>query len=180
MSDHYVEVEVHLEQMKSFGDEAEKQGVDAEAQLLLPSSLPASVSLDSCTIATADREASSNTYKNRSKSRNKPGKDEKNSSGLSLHSSAHEQALQVRETGKMQLGKSETNGNYVNIHPSKNIQEDGSKLGRKRRPVTVDTSKAKTSLEALKISIKHLKWKEVCWIEFHFAVNIHVFILFGQ
>ncbi|XP_069603486.1 tubulin polyglutamylase TTLL11 isoform X2 [Ranitomeya imitator] len=32
--------------------------------------------------------------------------------------------------------------------------------GGRRRPVTVDSSKAKTSLEALRISIKQLKWKE--------------------
>lgn len=32
---------------------------------------------------------------------------------------------------------------------------------RKARSVTVDTSKAKTSLEALKLSIRQLKWKEV-------------------
>ncbi|KAM6170015.1 tubulin polyglutamylase TTLL11 [Rhynchocyon petersi] len=31
---------------------------------------------------------------------------------------------------------------------------------RSRRPVTVDSSKARTSLEALKISIRQLKWKE--------------------
>ncbi|XP_073496939.1 tubulin polyglutamylase TTLL11 isoform X2 [Phyllobates terribilis] len=36
-------------------------------------------------------------------------------------------------------------------------QED---RGGRRRPVTVDSSKAKTSLEALRISIKQLKWKE--------------------
>lgn len=33
--------------------------------------------------------------------------------------------------------------------------------GREPRPVTVDSSKARTSLEALKISIRQLKWKEV-------------------
>ncbi|XP_040261364.1 tubulin polyglutamylase TTLL11 [Bufo bufo] len=32
--------------------------------------------------------------------------------------------------------------------------------GARRRPVTVDSSKAKTSLEALRIGIKQLKWKE--------------------
>ncbi|KAM3911040.1 tubulin polyglutamylase TTLL11 [Leptodactylus fuscus] len=37
------------------------------------------------------------------------------------------------------------------------VEED---RGACRRPVTVDSSKAKTSLEALKISIKQLKWKE--------------------
>lgn len=32
---------------------------------------------------------------------------------------------------------------------------------RSQRPVTVDSSKARTSLDALKISIRQLKWKEV-------------------
>ncbi|XP_019728577.1 tubulin polyglutamylase TTLL11 isoform X2 [Hippocampus comes] len=55
-------------------------------------------------------------------------------------------------------GKWEANGNYsTGIH----APEDGDKLGKKRRPVTVDTSKAKTSLEGLKISIRQLKWKEI-------------------
>ncbi|XP_068609101.1 tubulin polyglutamylase TTLL11 [Brachionichthys hirsutus] len=71
------------------------------------------------------------------KSRVKPGEDDKNSS--------------------------DTNGNYANVDPSESSREarpeDGSKP-RKRRPVTVDTAKAKTSLEALKLSIKQLKWKE--------------------
>ncbi|XP_073414834.1 tubulin polyglutamylase TTLL11 isoform X2 [Dendrobates tinctorius] len=40
---------------------------------------------------------------------------------------------------------------------SNGCQED---RGGRRRPVTVDSSKAKTSLEALRISIKQLKWKE--------------------
>lgn len=41
-------------------------------------------------------------------------------------------------------------------------REDPSE-GAKRKPrsVTVDTSKAKTSLEALKLSIRQLKWREV-------------------
>ncbi|XP_062844643.1 tubulin polyglutamylase TTLL11 [Trichomycterus rosablanca] len=44
--------------------------------------------------------------------------------------------------------------------PNGGVQEEPGKAGRKRRTVTVDTSKAKTSLEALKLSIKELKWKE--------------------
>lgn len=50
------------------------------------------------------------------------------------------------------LGKAETNGAAA---------EDTVKAVRKTRSVTVDTSKAKTSLEALKLSIRQLKWKEV-------------------
>ncbi|XP_061912997.1 tubulin polyglutamylase TTLL11 [Entelurus aequoreus] len=64
-------------------------------------------------------------------------------------------------------GKSETNGHHHHHHhanvqpPSGNNQsQDGGKPAKKRRPVRVDTSKAKTSLEAVKISIKQLKWKE--------------------
>lgn len=165
--------------MKSFGDDVEKQGVDPEEQLPL-SSPPASVPLDPSSITIAGRDASSITCKNRGKSRSRPGKDDKNSSGKHisdlLHSSvsAHERTLQVKGTGKVLQGKSETNGNYVTIHPSKNIQEtrheDGFKLSRKRRPVTVDTSKAKTSLEAMKISIKQLKWKEVCCVKVSFML----------
>ncbi|XP_022048185.2 tubulin polyglutamylase TTLL11 isoform X1 [Acanthochromis polyacanthus] len=176
MSDHYVKVKVQLEQMKSLGQDAEKEGVDAEQ---VPVSSPtASDSPDPSSITIPATDAS----KPRSKSRSKPGKDDKNSSGkqisdLSLHGSVvsaaaeknlnrlgYERTLHIRGTGKILQGKKETNGNYVTIHASKNNQEarreDGFKLARKRRPVTVDTSKAKTSLEALKISIRQLKWKE--------------------
>uniref|UniRef100_A0A4W6EYF4 Tubulin tyrosine ligase-like family, member 11 n=1 Tax=Lates calcarifer TaxID=8187 RepID=A0A4W6EYF4_LATCA len=183
MSDHYVKVKVQLEQMKSFGEDAEKEGVDTEEQLPV-SSPPASVSPDPSSTTIAGRDASniSITCKHRGKSRTKQGKDDKNSCGkdisdLSLHGSVvsahdgknlnrlgHERTLHIRGTGKILQGKSETNGNYVTIHASKNVQdmrrEDGFKLPKKRRPVTVDTSKAKTSLEALKLSIKQLKWKE--------------------
>ncbi|GAA6074928.1 tubulin polyglutamylase TTLL11 isoform X1 [Tachysurus ichikawai] len=47
-------------------------------------------------------------------------------------------------------GKTETNGGAAEI-----------KAVRKPRSVTVDTSKAKTSLEALKLSVRQLQWKEV-------------------
>ncbi|XP_023279766.1 tubulin polyglutamylase TTLL11 isoform X2 [Seriola lalandi dorsalis] len=202
MSDHYVKVKVQLEQMKSCGEDAEKQGVDTEEQLPVSSS-PASVSPDpsSITVARGDASNTSITCKHRGKSRSKQGKDDKNSCGkhisdLSLHGSvvsAHvgknlnglglERTLHIKGTGKILQGKSEPNGNYLTIHASKNIQdtrrEDGFKLARKRRPVTVDTSKAKTSLEALKLSIKQLKWKEfplgrrtVCDIYWH-GVSFH-------
>lgn len=52
-------------------------------------------------------------------------------------------------------GKAETNG------AEEEDEEDTVKAVRKARSVTVDTSKAKTSLEALKLSIRQLKWKEV-------------------
>ncbi|XP_061658218.1 tubulin polyglutamylase TTLL11 isoform X1 [Syngnathoides biaculeatus] len=64
----------------------------------------------------------------------------------------------VQGTAKVVGGKWEENGNY-----SRGIRgpEDAGTLGKKRRPVTVDTSKAKTSLEGLKISIRQLKWREI-------------------
>ncbi|XP_042365125.1 tubulin polyglutamylase TTLL11 [Plectropomus leopardus] len=176
MSDHYAKVKIQDEQMKSFGEDAEKKGVDAEEQVPVCSP-PASVSPDPPSITTAGRDASNTSVscKHRGKSRSKLGKDDKNSCGKdvslvsghvgkNLNRLGHERILQIKGTGKILQGKSETNGNYVTIQPPKNVQEtrreDGFKLARKRRPVTVDTSKAKTSLEALKISIKQLKWKE--------------------
>ncbi|XP_049460554.1 tubulin polyglutamylase TTLL11 isoform X1 [Epinephelus fuscoguttatus] len=179
MSDHYAKVKIQLEQMKSLGEDAKKEGVDTEGQVPVCSP-PASVSPDPPSITIAGRDASNTsiTCKHRGKSRSKLGKDDKNSCGKhttdvsvvsaqigkNLNRLGHERILHIKGTGKILQGKSETNGNYVTIHPSKNIQEtrreDGFKVARKRRPVTVDTSKAKTSLEALKISIKQLKWKE--------------------
>ncbi|KAM4662215.1 tubulin polyglutamylase TTLL11 isoform 2-T2 [Discoglossus pictus] len=50
-------------------------------------------------------------------------------------------------------------GRVAQPHESKVGQKKVEGRGQKR-PVTVDSSKAKTSLEALKISIKELKWKE--------------------
>lgn len=176
MSDNHVKVQ--LEQMKSLGESGERlEGVDNEEQVPLssPSADPPSI-----TISTSDVSNTSNTSKQRGKSRRK---DDKNSSGksitdLSLHGSvvsaptgknlnrqSQERTLHIKGSGKSLQGKTENNGNYVTIHPSKNIQEarreEALKLARKRRPVTVDTAKAKTSLEAMKISIKQLKWKEV-------------------
>ncbi|KAL3041990.1 hypothetical protein OYC64_020037 [Pagothenia borchgrevinki] len=177
MSEHYVKVKIHVEQMKSFGEDAEKQGVDAEEeeeeQVAVSSSPPASVSPDPPSITIAGRDVS-NTFKHRGKSRIKMGKDDKNICGkhsldVSLHGGrnvnklGHERTLHIKGTGKILQGKNNEN-NGVSMRPSKNIQEarreDGFKLARKRRPVTVDTSKAKTSLEALKLSIRQLKWKE--------------------
>ncbi|KAI9534887.1 Tubulin polyglutamylase ttll11 [Dissostichus eleginoides] len=162
--------------MKSFGVDAEKQGVDAEEeeeQVAVSSSPPASVSPDPPSITIAGRDVS-NTFKHRGKNRIKMGKDDKNICGkhsldVSLHGGRNvnklglERTLHIKGTGKILQGKNNEN-NGVSMHPSKNIQEarreDGFKLARKRRPVTVDTSKAKTSLEALKLSIRQLKWKE--------------------
>lgn len=163
--------------MKSFGEDAEKEGVDTEEQVPV-SSPSASISPDHSSITITGTDASSTPLfcKPTGKSRSKPGKDDKKhtsdatshgfvvSSEKNLNRLGYERTLHVKGTGKLQQGKSETNGNYVTIHTAKNTEEtrreDGFKLAKKRRPVTVDTSKAKTSLEALKISIKQLKWKE--------------------
>ncbi|XP_053341568.1 tubulin polyglutamylase TTLL11 isoform X1 [Clarias gariepinus] len=58
---------------------------------------------------------------------------------------ARRHALSVRGPGKAQEEEEE---------------EEAVRAVRKPRAVTVDTSKAKTSLEALKLSIRELKWKE--------------------
>ncbi|XP_068562730.1 tubulin polyglutamylase TTLL11 isoform X2 [Cebidichthys violaceus] len=187
MSDRYVKVEIRVEEMKSLGEDAEKkeEGVDAEQQVPVCSPL-ASASPDPSSVTVAGRDASNASIacRHRVKNRSKLGKDAKNSCGkhtsdVSLHGSVvsahvggknlnrllgHERTLHVKGTGKVLQGKLETNGNYANIQPSKNNQEtrreDGFKVAKKRRPVTVDISKAKTSLEALKLSVKQLKWKE--------------------
>lgn len=177
--------------MKSFGEDEEEEGVGTKEQVCPP---PASVPPDPSGISVAGRDASNTsiTCRHRGKNRSKPGKDDRNSCGkhisdLSLHGSVvsghvgknlnrpgHERTLHIRGTGKILQGKSESNGNYVTVHPSKNGQdtrrEDGFKLARRRRPVTVDTAKAKTSLEALKLSIKQLKWKEVCYMRVLFLI----------
>lgn len=177
MSDHYVQVKVQLEEMKSFDEE--KEGSNIEEQV--PASSRASVSPDPSSITAADRDASGTSDHCR-QNRSKLGRGNKNSCGNSdpslygsVVSAQVEKNLNRLERtlnfkgGKILRGKSETNGNYVTIKPSKNIQEaghdDALKLSKKRRPVTVDTAKAKTSLEALKLSIKQLKWKEVCYMK---------------
>lgn len=191
MTDCYVKVKVQLEQMKSIGDDGVKEGVEDTEEQVPVSSPPASVSPDSSgvTIPGTDSSNTSGAGKqgaHRGRGRSKPSKDDKNSCGKrisdlpshgtvvaahvgkNLNRLGHDRTLHIRGTGRILQGKSETNGNYVTNHASKNIQdprgEDPFKLGRKRRPVTVDTSKAKTSLEALKLSIKQLKWKEVCCV----------------
>lgn len=176
MSDRYVRVKIQIEDMKSLGEDAGREAADAEEQA--PEGPPAaSVFPDApgVTVAAGDASRVPLTCKQRVKSRSTAGKDvQKHASDVPLHGSVvtarhlnrlgHERALHVRGTGKILRGQLEANGNYVNIHPSKNNQEtrreDGFKLARKNRPVTVDMSKAKTSLEALKLSIKQLKWKE--------------------
>nr|XP_023843184.1 tubulin polyglutamylase TTLL11 [Salvelinus alpinus] len=190
MSDHYVKVKVQLEQMKSSGEGVEKEEADIIEDEVLVASPPASVSpIPASGAPAAQRETpkTSVTCRNQSKSRSKLGKDEKNTctkqdsvpalQGTIVASNANsgkpvnrkdneQQMLQIKGTGKMLQGKTETNGNTVPIHPPEDIKvgphnkEDANKVAKRRKPVTVDTFKAKTSLEALKLSIRQLKWKE--------------------
>ncbi|KAM4719197.1 tubulin polyglutamylase TTLL11 isoform 2-T2 [Anableps anableps] len=160
MSDHYGNAKVQHGQMKSLGEDAEKVEVDPEEEMpvFCPSASPDPTSC--ITTTGADASGCSSVCKQRGK------RNSKNSfhAVKNLNSPICEQTLHIKGTGKILQGKSESNGNYVAAHESRNTQEarceDGFKLPRKRRPVTVDTSKAKTSLEALKLSIKELKWKE--------------------
>ncbi|KAJ0057194.1 hypothetical protein NL108_002113 [Boleophthalmus pectinirostris] len=162
--------------MKSLVQDAEKEGVDSEELVSMPSP-SASVSPDAPSITITGRDTNNlSTCRNRSKSRGKPAKEDKNLSvkhnkdppfhssllGQKQNRQENERTLLIRGTEKVLQGRSEPNGNYMNNPHLKNIQdhENGIKHPRKKKPVTVDSSKAKTSLEALKISIKHLKWKE--------------------
>lgn len=169
MSDHYVKVKVQLEQLKSTGEveEAETAGEEQVPNETPPASLsPLPVALE------VRRDASKNpgTARNRSKSRTKLGNYDKSpntkqDAPVSSHLD-NAPSLQVKGTGKVLQEKAEANGNVVTSQPHKDIKsahskEDANTLVKKRRPVTVDTSKAKTSLEALKLSIRQLKWKEV-------------------
>lgn len=151
MSDHEGEAGVLLEQMQV--------GVE---KLSVNTKPPSSSSSSPVPSSTAAVQASI-TCEQQERGRSKPCKDENNSSVKNLYGTGGEKMLQ--ENGKIQLGRQETNGNFIsNNAKSKNSQDcgrgDGLKRPRRRRPVTVDTSKAKTSLEALKMSIKDLKWKE--------------------
>ncbi|KAM8828782.1 tubulin polyglutamylase TTLL11 isoform 2-T2 [Spinachia spinachia] len=173
MSDRYVRIKIQVEEMKCLGEDARKEGADSGERV--PEGPP---SAPSVAAAAGDASRAALACKHGVKSRSKLEKDVKNSrgkraSGTPVHGSVVtarvgkplarlglERTLHVRGTGRTLQGKLETNGDHVNSHPPKNNQEDGFKLARNKRPVTVDMSKAKTSLEALKLSIKQLKWKE--------------------
>ncbi|XP_061589292.1 tubulin polyglutamylase TTLL11 [Cololabis saira] len=167
MSDYYGDVKFHLDQNKPSAGDAGKE--DPEEQLHVSASPERSSSIGSFPIS-----------KQRGKSRTKQGKDETtccvkpvsdwpllgsaaypSPAVINLNNPGCEQALRIKGTGKILQGKAESNGNCG----SRNVQEthsreDGCVCSLKRKPVTVDISKAKTSLEALKLSIKQLKWKE--------------------
>ncbi|MEQ2212720.1 hypothetical protein XENOCAPTIV_003930, partial [Xenoophorus captivus] len=183
MSDHYGKVKVQLGQMKSLGEDAEKEEVDPEGEM--PVSAPSASPDQSSCITTTGTVAlgSSNVCKQTGKisSKNSFSKPVQGSAVpahavKNLNSPICEHTLHIKGTGKILQGKSESNGNYVAVQASRNTQEsfcdDGFKLPRKRRPVMVDTSKAKTSLEALKLSIKELKWKEVWFLKLFYYFSV--------
>ncbi|XP_013886234.1 tubulin polyglutamylase TTLL11, partial [Austrofundulus limnaeus] len=145
---HHGKVNDHL--MKPCGEEEEEE--ENEEPGSSPSDPP-------CSITTPGPGGSSGFSKPQRRSRTKLDSDAGLSpAGKNLNSPDCVQNL--KGTGKILQGKSETNGNY--LQGTRSIQDQQGQDGpRKRRPVTVDTSKAKTSLEALKLSIKQLKWKEI-------------------
>lgn len=166
MSDHYAQGRVEFEQGKSFGNDAEKEGVHPREQV---SASPASPDPPGVTTAGSDAaNISTHPRKNRPKQRidekGSCGNLDKSFYGTEVSDHFTKNVSNVTGSVKIQKGKTETNGNFV--QPSINLQEacseDAMKPAKKRRPVTVDSAKAKTSLEALKLSIKQLKWKEVC------------------
>lgn len=186
MGDHYGDVKVQLGQMKSLGEDAEKEEVDPEEEMPV-SSPSASPDPTGCITTAPGADAlSTNICKQKGK------RSTKNPCGRPLqgfpahavknfNSAICDQTLHIKGTGKILQGKSaESNGNYVGVHESSNTQEtrceDEFKLPRKRRPVTVDTSKAKTSLEALKLSIKELQWKEVRYLKLFNLISFSLFL----
>lgn len=159
--------------MKSLIQDAEKEEVESEEQVSL-SSLSASVSPDSPSITITGRVSfNPNPGKNGSKCRGNLAKDvrdltakqltDRTFSGKNLKRQENERSLHIRESEKVLQDRSEANGNYMNnphVKSNQDMHGNGVKPPRKKKPVTVDISKAKTSLEALKISIKQLRWKE--------------------
>ncbi|XP_041914814.1 tubulin polyglutamylase TTLL11 [Alosa sapidissima] len=164
MSDHYVKVKVQLEQLKSTGEVEEVDA--AEEEQVYTETPPASLSpVPTALEVRRDTSKILGTARNRSKSRTKLGNPNiKPDAPVSRLDNAP--SLQIKGTGKVLQEKAEANGNVVSSQTqqkdtkSAQSKEDANKLAKKRRPVTVDTSKAKTSLEALKLSIRQLKWKE--------------------
>lgn len=187
MSDHYVKVKVQLEQLKSTGEVGEVE--TAEQEQVSTETPPASLS--PVPVALEVRRETSKTLgtaRNRSKSRTKLGSYEKSPSvkpdASVLSRLDNAPSLQIKGTGKVLQEKAEANGNVVssqaqNDTKSAHGKEDVNKQVKKRRPVTVDTSKAKTSLEALKLSIRQLKWKEVreCMKNALLFLTVFVFIV---
>ncbi|XP_058238720.1 tubulin polyglutamylase TTLL11 isoform X2 [Hemibagrus wyckioides] len=140
MSDHYEKPKV-LDQMEARA---------AEDTGHMPVCSPAS--------APPAPESTGTSEKSCSKVKSKPGtRIVKRNSDLIVNKPRACASVQVKGARRHALpvkgsGKAETNGGAA--------EENTVKAVRKARYVTVDTSKAKTSLEALKLSIRQLKWKE--------------------
>uniref|UniRef100_A0A8C1IX60 Tubulin tyrosine ligase-like family, member 11 n=1 Tax=Cyprinus carpio TaxID=7962 RepID=A0A8C1IX60_CYPCA len=169
MSDHYERVKIELQQMKEVENEAA-----ADEEQLPPASvspIPADVSFT----ARRDLSKSSINGRSRSKSRSKADGRERQVNGKQLpyltpQKSDYSQGqsrvsdepnLHIKGTAKLLKGKTAANGHVESCQRQTDGKcEHHGKEAKKRRAVTVDTSKAKTSLEALKMSIRQLKWKE--------------------
>ncbi|XP_050966765.1 tubulin polyglutamylase TTLL11 [Labeo rohita] len=176
MSDHYERVKIELQQMKEVESEAA-----ADVEQLSPASV-SSVPTDVSFTARRDLSRSSINGRSRSKSRSKADGYErqvnaKQLSDLTQQKSDYAQGqsrvsnepdLTIKGTARLLKGKTAANGHVESCQRQTegkcedHGKEDGKckVAAKKRRTVTVDTSKAKTSLEALKMSIRQLKWKE--------------------
>lgn len=167
MSECYQKVKSELQQMKAPGDAVETEASEEQLSPALQSSVPADV-------PTSRRDISRSGINGRSRSKSRSKADGKQVSDMksdnlrekATNRVSNEQHLQVKGTGKILRSKCAANG-HVESCPGQTDgkcedhgREDGSKVVKKRRTVTVDISKAKTSLEALKLSIRELKWKE--------------------
>ncbi|KAL4617430.1 tubulin polyglutamylase TTLL11 [Arapaima gigas] len=173
MSDHYMKAKVQLDQVKPPEKEFDNKEWDEEDSVQKPALEPVSPSAPPGPDGDAGQSpAASRTG---SKSRSKQGAVNKdsvsgqgaveNASGDATSSNSSEPVLEIQGMVKVLQGKTETNGvdvpcSQLKGSRSQDVKDDGSKLVKKKRSVTVDTSKAKTSLEALKVSIRQLKWKE--------------------
>ncbi|XP_056147185.1 tubulin polyglutamylase TTLL11 [Lampris incognitus] len=180
MNDCAVNANVHREQVKACGEDAEEGGTaDAEGQAPVASS-PAVTATLSGIPASACRDAADTAAAcERGKSRGKPGKNENAPgkgdrvsqphgaaaplAGKHLRRIENEMTLGLRGTGKTPRGKTEAHGSVAPHHRPKDEREtrgeESAKFGKKT-PVSVDTSKARASAVAIKTSVKQLKWKE--------------------
>ncbi|XP_059404084.1 tubulin polyglutamylase TTLL11-like [Carassius carassius] len=174
MSDHYERVKIELQQMKE--EEAEAA---ADEEQLSPAAVP-SIPAEVAFMARRDLSRSSINGRSRSKSRSKGDGHErqvnvkeladltaqKSNSSQGQSRVSNDPNLHIKGTARLLKAKTAANGHVESCprHTDGKCEHHGkegeSKASKKRRAVTVDTSKAKTSLEALKMSIRQLKWKE--------------------
>lgn len=198
MSDHYVKVKVQLEQLKCAGvvvgdtetaEEQEQQQLQVVTDALPPPLQPPQSPIHVSLHVRRDTSKCLATARTRSKSRTKYGSYDRSvttrdasAAGQRLDNAP---SLQIKGTGKVLQEKAEANGNVAagdhtlkdtTSARSRDDANANNKPVKKRRPVTVDTSKAKTSLEALKISIRHLKWKEVGYADCDVSNQTHLHI----